>query len=443
MKRMVFILLFSIAAAATQAQPPYPAAPPPPGNITHLEYFINTDPGFGNGTPVTVPVPQPDLNSFAFSVPAAALPQGYYRFYLRSRDANGRWSHTHDAFFSNVVAPVYPVAPPAPVNIVRLEYAIDASPPFGGGTPIAVTPGVQIAGLNVSIPTTGLAAAPHVLYIRSQDANGRWSLTNINFFDNSVAPPYPAAPPAATPLQQMEYFIDTDPGFGLGTPVSFTPGTDVTVPFSVNGIASGNHTFYIRSRNNPWSVTNAVPFSVGIVTPVTWLYIKGEITNGRSHIAWATASEQNSKEFVVEHSTDGSRFTPVATVAAAGNSSTQRFYTADHAAPARGVNYYRIKQVDLDGSFRYSAVLPLLNTAAGGLLLSPNPAAAYTVLLLNQPAERTVLRLYNSGGQLVMKQTINSGMRQHTISTGGLPAGRYMLEVNENGLRRSLVLLKQ
>ncbi|MBL7728301.1 MAG: hypothetical protein JNM68_11465, partial [Dinghuibacter sp.] len=278
MKRMAFLLQLFVFVSL-QAQPPYPAAPPPAGNMVQLEYFINTDPGAGNGTPINIAIPQPDINNAAFGIPTVALPQGFYRFYLRSRDANGRWSHTDNAFFSNVVAPVYPTAPPAPVNIVQLEYAIDASPAMGSGTPITVTPGVQLANLNVSIPTTGLPAAPHILYIRSQDANGRWSLTNISFFDNSVAPPYPVAPAPAGPLQQLEYFIDTDPGFGLATPVSFSAGTDITVSFPVNGLTNGNHVFYIRSRNNPWSITNAVPFSVGTVTPVTWLFIKAQMVN--------------------------------------------------------------------------------------------------------------------------------------------------------------------
>lgn len=429
MKRKLLIATMMIGATVLQAQQPYPLAPPPAGNMVQLEYFINTDPGIGNGTPIVVPVPQPDVNNAAFSIPTAALPQGYYRFYLRSRDANGQWSHTGNAFFSNVVAPIYPTAPPAPLNIVQLEYAIDTNPPFGNGTDIPITPGLDLANQNVSISTTGLPASPHILYIRSRDANGQWSLTNLSFFDNSIAPAYPLAPAPATALQQLEYFIDTDPGFGLGTPVSFTAGTDITTSFSVNGLANGNHNFYIRSRNNPWSLTTVVPFLVGTVTPVNWLYIRGEIKHNASWIEWATASEQNSKLFELEHSTDGRTYAPIASVAAAGNSNTTKQYNAQHPVPLPGLHYYRIKQVDNDGSYRYSAVITLLQKNGKGITVSPNPVQDYTLVWLDAPNPVT-LRLFNANGQLV-KQQKGNGRWPYRLDMAALPAGRYILEVRD------------
>jgi hypothetical protein len=430
MKRMAFLLQLSLFVGGIRAQPPYPTAPPPPGNLVQLEYFIDTDPGFGNGTPVNVPVPQPDLNNFAFSISTTGLPQGYYRLYLRSRDANGRWSHTHYAFFSNVVAPVYPVAPPAPVNIIKLEYAIDANPAFGSGTPISITPGTNIANQSAVISTTGLAAGPHILYIRSQDANGRWSLTNISFFDNSVAPPYPAAPAPATNLQQMEYFIDTDPGFGQGTPVSFAPGTNITTSFAVNGIANGDHVFYIRSRNNPWSITNAVPFSVGVVTPVTWLFVRGQMLNRASQITWGTAQETNTAMYEVEHSVNGSRFTKIGEVAAAGNSNTPRYYSFNHHMPVEGFNYYRIKQVDRDGTFRYSVIVTLLNLEALlQTVLAPNPVK--DMLHVAEPKETHIVmaEIFQLNGTRVFTQPIGRTVQVFSISTGQLAAGQYVLKI--------------
>ncbi len=441
MKRNLLLFSVLLRALAVQGQQPYPPAPSPPGNMVQLEYFFNTDPGFGNGTPITVPTPQPDLNNFAAAIPTIALPQGYYRLYIRSRDVNGQWSHTASGIFSNVVAPVYPTAPPAPVNIVKLEYAIDANLPFGSGTDIPITPGLNVANQNVSISTTGLPAAPHILYIRSQDANGAWSLTNISFFDNSVAPAYPTAPPPATALQQLEYFIDTDPGFGLATSVSFTAGTDISTSFSVNGLANGLHNFYIRSRNNPWSHTTVVPFVVGTVTPVNWLYIRGEIKDNASWIAWVTANEQNSKYFELEHSADGRSFLPIATIAAAGNSSTTRYYSAKHPSPQPGIHYYRIKQVDNDGSYRYSAVITLLQKNGKGITVSPNPVQDYTMVWL-EATNPVTLWLFNANGQLV-KQQKGNGQWPYRLDMADLPAGKYILEVrNEKQTKQQISIQK-
>lgn len=444
MKRKILLVPVLLTALTLQAQPPYPVAPPAPANMVQLEYFINTDPGIGNGTPISIGIPQPNVNNAAFSIPTGALPQGYYRLYLRSRDANGQWSHTHNAFFSNVVAPVYPVAPPAPVNIVKLEYAIDANPAFGAGTPISITPALDIANQSVVISTVGLPAAPHILYIRSQDANGRWSLTNISFFDNSVAPPYPVAPAPAGAVQQMEYFIDTDPGFGLGTPVSITPGTNITTSFSVNGIANGDHIFYIRSRNNPWSITNAVPFSVGVATPVTWLYIRGQMLNRQSQITWGTAQETNTAKFDIEHSVNGSRYTKIGETTAAGNSSTPSYYGFNHNFPAEGFNYYRIKQVDRNGTFRYSAIVTLLNRdVLRQTVLAPNPVK--DMLHVAEPKETHIVQaeVFQLNGVRVITQTINQKVQAFSIPVSGLTAGQYVLKIHYRDKTASLLFVKQ
>jgi hypothetical protein len=444
MKRIIYIIVLLHIGLIAVAQPPYPAAPAAPGSIARMEYFIRpfggTDPGLGNGTPLAI-APQPNINGYSETINLGALPQGFYRISLRSLDANGQWSHTNAGSpFSYIVTPVYPAAPPT-ANVVRLEYVIDANLPFGSGTPIPITPATDIANLNAVIDISSLAAGPHILYIRSQDDDGVWSLTNLRFFSNAPIPAYPAAPPAAGPVEQLEYFIDTDPGFGLATPATITPGTDITTSFSVNGITPGIHTFYIRSRNNPWGLTTVVPFVIGSVTPVSWLYVKGEIINGQSLLQWGTANEQNSQRFELEHGTDGQRFEKVATVAAAGNSATTRQYQAIHVAPQRGMNYYRIKQIDQDGSYRYTATVALLYKTGKGLQVSPNPATDYWVLLLD--AQKPVhWQLYNSSGQLV-QQRRTTAQWQHSISAQGLPAGQYRLRVSDGQQVQQLVLVKQ
>jgi hypothetical protein len=442
MKRKLLLVQGLLVTMILKSQTPYPPAPPPPGNMVQFEYFLNTDPGFGNGTLFTIPSPQPDLNNFVLSIPTTGLPQGFYRLYLRSRDANGQWSHTMDAFFSNVVAPVYPAAPPAAVNIVKLEYAIDANPPFGSGTDIPITPGLNVANQNVSINTSGVPAGPHILYIRSQDANGVWSLTGVSFFDNSVAPPYPVAPAAAGNIQQLEYFIDTDPGFGLATPVTYTPATDVTVSFPVNGLSAGNHVFYIRSRQNPWGLVTAQPFSVISTLPVTWLYVQGKLQTTGALIKWATASESNTANFETEHSTDGIAYTKIGITRAAGNSTSTSRYEFLHASPATGKNFYRIRQVDLDGRFTYSAVVVLYNITAKNVLITPNPVQHSTIIYFKEASTKTI-RLLKANGQLVLTQLVQPGSSSQVLDMNNLPVGLYLLQVQAGNETEVFKIIKQ
>lgn len=257
------------------AQAPYPTAPAAPGNIVRVEYvilpFAGTDPGIGNGTALTI-IPQQNLNGYSQAINVGALPQGFYSLYIRALDENGKWSITNTGSpFTYIVSPVYPDAPPANANIVRLEYVLDVSIPYGSGIPIAISPGTDIVNLNVVIDLTAVPQGPHTLYIRAMDAHGQWSITNVRNFSNALAPGYPAAVPAAQNLIQAEYFIDTDPGPGNGTPITITPGTNIAdIPLSINttALSVGPHNFYVRSRSadGKWSLTNLRTFQVGTIS---------------------------------------------------------------------------------------------------------------------------------------------------------------------------------
>jgi hypothetical protein len=93
-------------------------------------------------------------------------------------------------------------------------------------------------------------------------------------------------------------------------------------------------------------------------------------------LTWATASEKNSAVFEVERSADGRTFARIGTVAAAGSNSSARSYALlDTKLPTGAATlYYRLKQVDADGTFSYSPVRTVtLTGAAAGLALYPNP----------------------------------------------------------------------
>ena len=93
MKRYFLLLLFiagSIIARA-QADPAYPPAPAAAQNITAAEYFIDTDPGFGNGVAITLS-PGVNIINAAFNANTAALSNGIHRIVIRVRSNEGHWS---------------------------------------------------------------------------------------------------------------------------------------------------------------------------------------------------------------------------------------------------------------------------------------------------------------------------------------------------------------
>jgi hypothetical protein len=139
-------------------------------------------------------------------------------------------------------------------------------------------------------------------------------------------------------------------------------------------------------------------------------------------VAWTTASEKNSAYFVVQRSADGQAFAEVAHVAAQGNSANRRDYTSLDAAPLAGLSYYRLKQVDRDGTFTYSAAVAVRfesQAVAASLLAYPNPVAAtsqrFQLQAVGLPTAGGTVQLFDNVGRLVLRQTVATGAAEATI----------------------------
>ncbi|MBX7151985.1 cadherin-like domain-containing protein [bacterium] len=222
-------------------------------NINRAEYFIDSDPGFGNGTPITVAAPGASV-TLNFSVPLATISDGFHSLYVRTRDNNSLWSITNAYPFFKTYG-----AGPALQNIVKMEYFFDNDPGFGAGTNVVVNPIGSDITESFSINTDALSSGFHTLYVRVQDSKGLWTVLNANPFFKTFS-----APSGLPNIVQLEYFIDNDPGLGLGTQLTITPGTDITKNFTVDigSVPSGFHTLYLRAKdaNGKWTVLNANPF---------------------------------------------------------------------------------------------------------------------------------------------------------------------------------------
>ncbi|HOZ77765.1 MAG TPA: hypothetical protein PLY34_07200, partial [Ferruginibacter sp.] len=214
-------------------------------NITRVEYFIDTDPGFGAALSIPVAAAR-DIADFSVSIPLASATEGFHNLFLRSLDANGNWSVTNKTAFYKTVFSALP-------NILKAEYFIDADPGFGAGNNIPVTASSNLQDRSVVIPLAGVSDGFHNVYIRSLDANGRWSVTNKMAFYKTVSRALPN-------IVKAEYFIDTDPGFGAATSITVTASGNIddgSVIIPLTGVSDGFHNVYIRSldANGRWSVT--------------------------------------------------------------------------------------------------------------------------------------------------------------------------------------------
>ena len=305
-------------------------------NITAAEYFTDTDPGAGNGIPIT-PISNGSTVSFTVTVPTAALTSGFHFLAIRTRDAAGNWGlfENRGFYISNATGNAN--------NIVAAEYFTDADPGVGNGTAIIPITNGNIVNFTASIPTASLAPGFHFLAIRTKDADGNWGLyESRGFYITTQSTNMPN-------MVAAEYFIDTDPGQGNAMPVSIPQGQTFTQALSLLVPASttqGNHFIAIRFKdaNNNWGLFDFDTLTVSGTIPVTGLTLIARSDQGRVALNWFTLTEINTSHFELERSKDGVQFEKITKTAAAGNSNSRRDYAYTDAQPLTNLNYYRIRQ---------------------------------------------------------------------------------------------------
>jgi len=215
-------------------------------NISKAEYFIDTDPGFGKAVNIPVSIPAKDVSS-GFSVTLTSLSEGFHIIVLRSRDTQGHWSTSRQQVFY-----VYKAQSTTAANISKAEYFIDTDPGFGKANSIPVASPAKDLTLGFEV-NTGSLEGFHIMVLRTRDNLGRWSTARQQVFYV-----FKSIPAKASNITGIEYFLDTDPGFGKGTFRSIpSPGVKVTAEFtaSLTGVTNGNHVLYLRARDasGKWS----------------------------------------------------------------------------------------------------------------------------------------------------------------------------------------------
>ncbi|WP_161599616.1 T9SS type A sorting domain-containing protein [Hymenobacter nivis] len=171
--------------------------------------------------------------------------------------------------------------------------------------------------------------------------------------------------------------------------------------------------------------------------PVVLTDFTGRRTATGANLAWATASEHNSSQFVIERrGGSAAEFQAVGQVAAAGNSSeAHRYQYTDASAAAMGSTtlYYRLRQVDVDGTIAYSPVVALAGgaLASSGLQVYPNPAlASAPVSLRYEGAGAVSASVYSEMGQLV-RQVPLAAEAGAVATLPTLPTGLYHVVVRD------------
>ncbi|MEN0048816.1 MAG: T9SS type A sorting domain-containing protein [Bacteroidota bacterium] len=170
------------------------------------------------------------------------------------------------------------------------------------------------------------------------------------------------------------------------------------------------------------------------ILPVEWLSFKAKQVNESSALLeWATATETNASHYEVEHATNVKDFKPISKVKAAGNSLSTQHYEFFHLDVQQGINYYRIKQIDLDGTYEYTPVEAVIFDSKKklGLSIFPNPTNGWVNILIQTEASYTTLKISDARGKTIREFTTDT---QDTFyfDASTLAAGMYQVEVQTN-----------
>ncbi|MBD0255241.1 MAG: T9SS type A sorting domain-containing protein, partial [Cytophagales bacterium] len=161
--------------------------------------------------------------------------------------------------------------------------------------------------------------------------------------------------------------------------------------------------------------------------PVRLVSFTGQYLDGQVQLKWQSSSEENTSHFEVEKSADGKNFSPVLTKKAQGNSSTLVSYGTLDNNPLGGTSYYRLKMVDLDGTFEYSKLVSVSSEGGLQVRLYPNPSQGNGINFTTGNGSRLVLKSVSDlFGKQVSYQQRNAGESLQVNFAQPLPAGFYV-----------------
>jgi len=155
---------------------------------------------------------------------------------------------------------------------------------------------------------------------------------------------------------------------------------------------------------------------------------------------WTTSTEQNNLGFEVQRSLNGVDYTSIGFVNGVGTSSSEIKYHFTDESPVAGKGYYRLKQINIDNKFKFSAIRIVdFAKLIQGLQIYPNPV--HSNLTVVNVKSGNILNLFDSFGRLVTtRKAVNT---EEVIPMDKLSSGMYILQVQDNdGRKRSIRFTK-
>lgn len=218
-----------------------------------------------------------------------------------------------------------------------------------------------------------------------------------------------------------------------GTWYDYLNNTTITVP------AGGNYSFTLQPGEYHVFLNQFVPI------PVTLISFTGKNTGNINQLTWTVNNEQDLSRYELQRSLDGVHFNTVGNITATGNNNYS--FNDNINASLTAVYYYRLKSIDKDGNFKYSAIVRIRISAKGWVMdASPNPyTEKFQVNIESALKDAGTIILTDLTGKQLLKQSINlsPGNNVFEISDAGrIAKGIYLVTLEVSQIKQTIKIVK-
>lgn len=206
----------------------------------------------------------------------------------------------------------------------------------------------------------------------------------------------------------------------------------ITLNYSIDGEFGGSLCSNNSDANNTFSTatleTFSLTFTISSALPVEFsIFEINKENNKNSQLLWQTTTELNNSHFNIQRSPNGDAWKTIGQVKGSGTTDEPREYKYMDEKPLPGMNYYRLEQVDYDGTTDYSWVVS--TSVKGDFTVIPNPSTDQDVIQLffNEPATvGSTLTILDASGKVVLTRKLSTQQSYLEVNLQNLPTGLYL-----------------
>ena len=407
-----------------------------PDNTENLYYACELTAGNSNRI-------QRNTNATTSSSSSWTIMDFAYDGYVRSMaTTRGAYTPASRLYLGTSGGKVYRMTDPA--NAPTSEVPSDITPPGMTGARTVIGLAVNPTNHNELLAVYSNYGVTNIWYTNNAgDAAPTWVNAEGNLTLPSVRSAMIIQNGAST-----EYYVGTSVGLykslSMAGFISWTQEAASelgNVPVTGLSLRPADNVFAIGTHGlGMWRGVSSAPL------PVTLVNFKGVLQNKKAALTWTTENEMNNKGFEVQRSYDGNQYKTIGFVAGAINSTSSKSYNFIDEELAQQVNYYRLKQIDLDGVSKLSNIVNLRNPFNDDIKVLSNPFNSYLDLQLGKAFQsRANLRLLDVSGKVVYQTVLqpNQARLRLPLSNVAIARGIYTLQITAGVNQYNTKLVKQ